>query len=721
MPAVAAVAFLILFVLNWRGSRRSEALVTHIQIVDVPELELAVGLTQSLVALQRELQDAVAASETNGLLGADAAKAVMIGHIEEGRRHSVLDPATLNGLEADIEAYYGFARPTALAMIERKPGVDMTSALTRMTTEYNALKLRLEALRARQKAEMGAAFASTQAAQRTSANLFGAVILVCLFLLVGLSGVIGRSQELTAEAYRESEERYRHLFELLSKSQKMLEDAQRSAHIGSWDRDLATGEAVWSAELFRILGKKPETHRPSAQEFLDGVHPEDREMVQRNIDAWVGTGDPSDFVFRFVRDDGDVRSLLVNGSADRGPTGEAVRIFGTCQDVTEQQRLGDQLRQSQKMEAVGRLAGGVAHDFNNLLTVIQGYADVLRSDPSFDEHADWAEAVEQIRIASRRAAALTGQLLAFSRQAILQTKILDLNAVVSNLAPMLRRVIGEDITLVAKLDPGGETVLADAGQLEQVIMNLVVNSRDAMPQGGTLTVETGVIDVSELSDVERETPAGRYARLTVKDTGKGLSPQVKARVFEPFFTTKEVGKGTGLGLATVYGIVKQSGGFVQVHSEPGQGATFDVYLPCVKGEVVRAKPVSGIGRALAKEKVILLVEDEDAVRRLLVSVLKGHGYTVLAAGSGEEALAVASGHEGPIDLVLSDVVMPGAGGPETVAELLRSRPTVEVIFMSGYTDDSVVRHGLTDAGRHFLQKPFTPVTLLKEVREVLKG
>jgi two-component system cell cycle sensor histidine kinase/response regulator CckA len=390
-------------------------------------------------------------------------------------------------------------------------------------------------------------------------------------------------------------------------------------------------------------------------------------------------------------------------------------------DVTEQRRLEDQLRQSQKMEAVGRLAGGVAHDFNNLLTVIQGYADLLRNDPGGDQREERTEAIDQIRIASKRAAALTGQLLAFSRQQVLQPKILELNAVVSNLAPMLRRVIGEDIELVTNLDPRGESVLADAGQLEQVIMNLVVNSRDAMPQGGTLTVETGSADVAEAPGIELEAPPGRYARLTVKDTGTGLSPQVQARVFEPFFTTKEVGKGTGLGLATVYGIVKQSGGFVQLHSELGHGATFNVYLPCAERELRRVEPESGIRRAFPKKKIILLIEDEEAVRKLLFSVLSGQGYTVLQASSGKEALAVASGHSGPIHLILSDVVMPGTGGPETVAELQRSRPATQVIFMSGYTDDSVVRHGLTDSGRHFIQKPFTPVTILKKVDEVLKG
>jgi PAS domain S-box-containing protein len=714
MPVVAAVAFLILFVLNWRGSLRSEGLVTRIRTSYVPALDLAVGLTQSLALLQRALQDAVAASDVGDLLEADAAKEDMVRQLEAGRRNPALDALALKELEANVQDYYALARSTTLAMIERKPGTDLTDSLRRMTRGYNDLKARLDALLTRQKGEMRSAFASTEATQRTSAELFGAVILVCLVLLVGLSVVIGRSQELTAEAYRESEER-------LWKSQKMLQEAQRTAHLGSWDRDLATGEQFWSLELYRILGRDPESFLPSTEAFLDGVHAEDREAVQAQIEASIRTGEPQSAVFRFIRPDGDVRILEGQGSVVMNELGKPSHFVGICQDVTEQRRLEDQLRQSQKMEAVGRLAGGVAHDFNNLLTVIQGYADVLRNDSAVEGHADRIEAIEQIRIASQRAAALTRQLLAFSRQQILQPKVLELNAVVFNLVPMLRRMIGEDIELVTNLDPRGENVLADAGQLEQVIMNLVVNSRDAMPQGGTLTVETGGLDAAEIPGVQPETPPGRYARLTVKDTGAGLSPREQARVFEPFFTTKEVGKGTGLGLATVYGIVKQSGGFVHLESEAGHGATFNVYLPCTEGELRRVEPASGIRPALPSEKIILLIEDEAALRKLLVSVLRGQGYTVLHASSGREALAVASGHSGPIHLVLSDVVMPGKGGPETVAEIQRSRPTVGVIFMSGYTDDSVVRHGLTDSGRHFLQKPFTPVTLLKKVREVLKG
>ncbi len=714
MPAVAATAFLILLILNWRVSLRSENLVTRIRTGYVPALELAVGLTQSLASLQRALQDAVAASEADDLLEADAAKEDMVRQLEAGRRNPALDAAALGELEANVRDYYTFARSTALAMIERKPGTDLTAPLERMTKGYLDLKARLDALLARQKTEMNSAFASTQAAQRTSAELFGAVILVCLVLLVGLSVVIGRSQELTAKAYRESEE-------LVLKSQAMLQEAQRTAHIGSWDRDLVTEELVWSEELYRIFGRHPESFRPSMQALFDSVHPEDRGAFGAQIEASIRAGKPFDFIFRIVRQDGDVRSLLASGSVVLDETGRATRVYGTCQDVTEQRRLEDRLRQSQKMEAVGRLAGGVAHDFNNLLTVIQGYADLLWNESAGSERKERIEAIEQIRISSQRAASLTGQLLAFSRQQVLQSKVLDLNAVVSNLAPMLRRVIGEDIELVTSLDPLGEKVLADAGQLEQVILNLVVNSRDAMPKGGTLTVETGSLDATELPGVEPDTPPGRYARLTVKDTGAGMTPQVKARVFEPFFTTKEAGKGTGLGLATAYGIVKQSGGFVHVASEPGHGATFNVYLPCTEGESGRVEPASEVKQELPTEKVILLIEDEEAVRKLLFSVLTGQGYVVLQAGSGQEALAAASGHSGPIHIVLSDVVMPGTSGPETVAELLRTRPTTQVIFMSGYTDDSVVRHGLTDQGRHFLQKPFTPGRVLKKVREVLEG
>jgi PAS domain S-box-containing protein len=720
MPVVAAVAFLMLFGLNWRASVRAEKLVTRIEAGYVPALELAVGLTQSLAQLQRALQDAVTASDRDALRESDAAKADLVRQLQVGRKNSTLNAEELKTLEASVEEYFDLARATALAMIERRPGTDLSTSLAQMTRGYTSLKDQLDALLTRQKREMRSAFASTQAAQRTSAELFGGVVLVCLVLLVGLSGVIGRSQERTAEAYRESEERYRNLFELLSRSQKMLQDAQRTAHIGSWEWDIGVDRIVWSDELYRIFGQDPETFHPTLPGFLGVVHPDDRAEIQARIEDWMETGDPSKSILRVVKRDGEIRSLLSDGSVVRDETGRTVRIFGTCQDVTEQRQLEDQLRQSQKMEAVGRLAGGVAHDFNNLLTVIQGYADLLLDEAAADEPTGHTEAIEQIRVASQRAAALTSQLLAFSRQQVLESKVLDLNAIVSNLAPMLHRLIGENITLVTNLDPEGSSVVADAGQIGQVVMNLVVNSRDAMPQGGILTIETGSVDSAELPDVESGTPPGRYARLTVKDTGVGLSPEVKARVFEPFFTTKEVGKGTGLGLATVYGIVKQSGGFVQLHSEPGQGATFDVYLPCVEGETPRVKLTSGVAPALPSEKVVLLIEDEDAVRKLLSSVLGSQGYTVLKAGGGEEAIRAASDHPGPIHLIISDVVMPGIGGPETVAEILRARPGTRVIFMSGYTDDRVVRHDLTDAGRHFLQKPFSPATLLKKMREVLR-
>jgi nitrogen-specific signal transduction histidine kinase/ActR/RegA family two-component response regulator len=392
--------------------------------------------------------------------------------------------------------------------------------------------------------------------------------------------------------------------------------------------------------------------------------------------------------------------------------------------VTEQRSLEEQLRQSQKMEAVGRLAGGVAHDFNNLLTVIQGYTELLQESlPHKDRERD-GEALEQIRAASGRAAALTRQLLAFSRQQVLKPKVLDLNAVVANLAPMLRRMIGEDVALGTSLDPFIPSVLADAGQLEQVIMNLVVNARDAMPQGGNLEIETTGVEASAVEGTQQpESETVRYAVVSVKDSGVGMSPEVQARVFEPFFTTKEVGKGTGLGLATVHGIVQQSGGFVRFESQPGHGTTFRVYLPSVEAEIAPARRAtdSATHRALVTSRTILLIEDEQQLQKLVRTVLAGHGYTVLTASDGLEGLEAAKSHDGPIDLILSDVVMPGVGGPRVVAEIQGFRPETEAIFMSGYADDSVVRHGLTESDSHFLQKPFSPMVLLKKVQEVLES
>ena len=386
-------------------------------------------------------------------------------------------------------------------------------------------------------------------------------------------------------------------------------------------------------------------------------------------------------------------------------------------DVSEQRRLQQQLVQSQKMEAVGRLAGGIAHDFNNLLTVITSYCDLLLEDLGGDDPK--REDVEQVRKAADGAAALTRQLLAFSRQQVIAPRVVNLSAVVAGVEKMLRRVIGEDVDLVTVLDPGVGSVRADIGQLEQVLMNLAVNARDAMPTGGKLTIETANVAHGPHYARERAAaPVSQFVMLAVSDTGVGMDEATKARVFEPFFTTKAPGKGTGLGLATVYGIVQQSGGFIWVYSEPGHGTTFKIYLPRVDApaEGVAVTAVAPVGRGT---ETVLLAEDAAAVRAVARQVLERQGYTVLEAPDGELALHLAQRHAGPIHLLLTDVVMPGMSGRQLADRLARLRPDTKVLYVSGYTDDAVVRHGVLEAGIAYLQKPFTIDSLARKVREVL--
>src|SRR5437763_520141 len=369
------------------------------------------------------------------------------------------------------------------------------------------------------------------------------------------------------------------------------------------------------------------------------------------------------------------------------------------------------------MEAVGRLAGGIAHDFNNLLTVITTYCDLLLEDLGREDPK--REDVEQVRKAAEGATALTRQLLAFSRQQVLEPKVVSMSAVVSGVEKMLRRVIGEDVDLATRLDPDVGSVKADVGQLEQVLMNLAVNARDAMPTGGKLTIETG--NAEHDPDYAREheaTAVRRFVMLAVSDNGIGMDDATKARIFEPFFTTKEPGKGTGLGLATVYGIVKQAGGFIWVYSEPGQGTSFKIYLPAVDATAERTTAAAATPTPRGTETV-LLVEDAAAVRAVTKQVLERQGYTVLEAPGGEAALRLAQRHRGPIHLLLTDVVMPRVTGRELAERLAHVRPDVKVLYTSGYTDDSVVRHRILESGTAYLQKPFSPESLARKVRDVL--
>ena len=418
------------------------------------------------------------------------------------------------------------------------------------------------------------------------------------------------------------------------------------------------------------------------------------------------------------RKDGGRLVVRLREHTVKGP-GAGIEYFeGTASDVTQQRTLEAQFRQAQRLEAVGRLAGGVAHDFNNVLTAITGYAELLLEDlgPEDPKRPD----VEEIKAAAARASALTRQLLAFSRKQVLQTRVLDVNEVVRTLEKMLRRLIGEDVRLELALAPSVRAVRADPGQLEQVILNLAVNSRDAMPHGGRLTIESGDVELDEAyARAHPGAAPGRYVMLAVADTGTGMDAEIQAHIFEPFFTTKEQGKGTGLGLATVYGIIKQSGGSVWVYSEPGRGTTFKIYLPRVD-EAVAGEPLAQVEpEAVGGKETVLVAEDDPSVRAVVADVLTQKGYRVLRAPDGQAALEMAGSHPGAIDLLVTDIVMPGMTGRELAEALAAARPGVLLLYMSGYTDDAVVRHGVLEAGVPYIQKPFTPSALAAKVRAVL--
>ncbi len=419
---------------------------------------------------------------------------------------------------------------------------------------------------------------------------------------------------------------------------------------------------------------------------------------------------------RWKRKDEKVIQVRLSGRGIFNENGEVESFEMIAEDVTERRALEEQLRQSQKMEAVGRLAGGVAHDFNNLLTVIKGYSELMldqvkEGDPLRDE-------VEEVKKAADRAATLTRQLLAFSRKQVLAPKVLDLNQVVTTMERLLHRLLGEDVHLHTQLAPDLGRVKADPGQTEQVVMNLAVNARDAMPVGGKLTISTTNVVLSEQGRSEHTIPSGAYVVLTVSDTGIGMDNETRSRIFEPFFTTKEQGKGTGLGLSTVYGIVKQSGGYISVHSEPGMGASFEIYFPRVD-EAVDASANIAAGQRRRGYETILLVEDEDGVRALTRQILQKHGYTVLETSHGGEALLACENHKEAIHLLLTDVVLSQMSGRELAQRLSNMRPEMKVLYMSGYSEDAIMQHGVFGSGTSFLQKPFNTETLITKVREVL--
>jgi two-component system cell cycle sensor histidine kinase/response regulator CckA len=452
--------------------------------------------------------------------------------------------------------------------------------------------------------------------------------------------------------------------------------------------------------------------------FVDFTHPEDRGTDWTLFrELFSGSRNRYSLEKRYIRKDHQQIWGRLTVSLVRDATGQPQYAVAMVEDITKQRQVEEQFRQSQKMEAIGRLAGGVAHDFNNLLSVILGYCELLLVDvvPGDPRQADIAE----IHKAGTCAAGLTRQLLAFSRKQIIEPVRLDLNVVVADMREMLGRLIGETVKVV--LGPGLEAapVMADRGQVEQIVMNLTVNARDAMPRGGTLTIEIGNVDLDD-DDLKAHSALtrGPYVVLTVSDTGTGMTPQVQARLFEPFFTTKEPGKGTGLGLATVYGIVERSGGSVGVYSEVGTGTSFKVYFPRSDAAEKVVEPPAPVARLPAGSKTVLVVDDAEGLRHMARRLLQQQGYTVLVAANADEALALFE-RNGSIDVLLTDVVMPGVSGPELTRQLIERRPTLRVVYMSGYTDEAIVHHGILEPGVIFLNKPFTSETLGQKVRDAL--
>ncbi len=547
--------------------------------------------------------------------------------------------------------------------------------------------------------------AVTRSSRRSIVRLVVVLALTLVFAGVSVWAVernrMWHTVQRTESRLGESEERYRQLVEM-SPEAIFVECQGRFVFSNS-----ANARLLGASSASDLIGKP----------LAEFVHPGYREIIERTM---VQVTEQQNAVLRsqgkFVRLNG--QEVDVEIVASQLQVQEEVGVQMIMRDITERKRLEEQLRSAQKMEAVGRLAGGIAHDFNNLLMVIRGYCEMIldRVPPGGSLRGN----AEQIERAADRAASLTRQLLAFGRKQVLAPQVIDLNHVVENVGKMLWRVIGEHIELVTVLNRGLWSVKADPGQIEQVIVNLALNARDAMPQGGKLIIETRNADLDE--DFVRQHPgaaSGRFALLAVTDTGVGMDADTQTRIFEPFFTTKGQGKGTGLGLATAYGIVKQSGGSIWVYSEPGRGTTFNIYLPWTPERAQGAQPAADAGKLPCGSETVLLVEDSGALRKLAREFLEQGGYTVLEAGEGAGAMDVAQQHAGPIHLLLTDVVMPGMSGQQLATQLKRDRRETKVLYMSGYPEDAISYHGVLEPGVVLLQKPFTRKALADKVREVL--
>jgi signal transduction histidine kinase/CheY-like chemotaxis protein len=631
-------------------------------------LETSRDLESLLESYRRTIQDAVAAEDRAALFAADSLAHALVARLSAARANPVADTARLSALQHRFEIYHVSARDVATDLIEGTPVDSVISELVAVGAQFRGLHDDLVAGTERERSRIDEAHDRVEGLGRSATVAIIVVLLIVVTALTVLARLIEQEVRASLSAI-----------------------ARAASHIANGDlrRGFDFGAQV---ELDQVA--KPFR---AICDYIEGIAAAADRLAKGDLSVTITPRSDRDLVAV------SLRQAIVD------------RIF-----MEEALRHGEEHRQAVKMEAIGRLAGGIAHDFNNLLTAIQGHATLLAE--SLGPEHDGQEELAEVRRSADRAASLTRQLLAYSSKQVLHPKLVDLNVVIRDVSRMLRRMIREDIELRQELGEGLGAVRIDPTQMEQVILNLVLNARDAMPHGGTITLRSANTTLDAVAGRKAKVLPGEYVVLRVEDTGVGMDEQTCERIFEPFFTTKQSTGGTGLGLATVYGIVRQSGGDVQVESEPGRGTAFVIHLPRDPEALLdHADPATAVEpRASCRgSEVALVVEDEPAVRRMVVKVLEQRGYTVLEAGNGIEALDVADAHDGQIDVLLTDVVMPQMGGRELADSLVARRPELRVVYMSGYSEDTVLQREVFMPGARFLEKPFTPSALADKVREVL--